>query len=316
MISSWTQTSSAAKRPFVLVTGWERYWSPRIRRWWLEDRFPIVEMSKATTGDVVALLRPGLVDRQASVLVSDLRGVDSEDKRPIGDLFEEALTYKGSSLLVYYPIDGVEKLSTKDQTWVRQARSTRFAHIHLQRVKWYDRRKRKWTEEMLRSHGLLLDQRASRYLLDWCQWDLFEVESQVIRLSLILADAEVLPLALLQKHLPERDGGSRALEHLLRVKTDGYYSTLVSQLMSAEETSRKRLLNQHLRLVDQVRVLLLVNPQAEDMDAEYDKLRKTTPYPMTRPQFDAMLRGPSFSKVDCLSFLSRSCDFLAEHFSN
>lgn len=308
-MSDWLRIRKAARRRVVFVTGYERYFTPRIRRWWLENQPPRRrhDLFEPPASKALACVERGIVEQPVNLLVNKF-----EDGQSLRALLEGVVNSK-SSALIY--LSNSFELSDKDQAWVRKLRSGKFGHIELSSVRWYDRRKKTWTSDILRDYNIMLDDRARDYLLDWCRWNMDEVESQSIRLSLLLEPGMATPLSRIQQYLPPEEY-ARDLARLVRVKNSGYYTALESRLQGATENDRRKVLNAHLRLLDQVRVLLLVKrtTDKEELEAQYEKLKKLSPYPMTKLQFLALLKGPDFSKTDCLDFMARSCRLLAGHF--
>lgn len=309
---SWLKYKKTAQRRVVFVDGWERYLAPRVRRWWIEarDTRRIVELKSPTVDQILNLVEPGLLEQPVNVLVQKFEPEPDDLDRLLSVLLPLQ-----SGLLVY--LSSSFELSVKEQLLVKKRRSSRFGFIELKWMRWYDRRKRTWLAEILRQHGILLDDRARNYLIDWCRWSMEKIEAQAIRLSLLLDPGVPVPLGHLRKYLPPEDY-TRDIVRLMRVKTDGYYMSFESQLQGATNHDRRRFLNQHLRLLDQIRVLLLVKKGDQDQeaeDAQYEKLKKISRYPLTRLQYNALVRGPDISKYDCLDFLARSCSLITNHFS-
>lgn len=309
-MSDWINIQKMARRRLVFVTGYERYFTPRIRRWWMEasPSRRVVDLFEPTVDEALSHLRKGFIEQPINLI---LRKMDLPEKGDLARLMEPMLPLH-SSVLIY--LSSSVELSGTDESWLRKHRSGRFGYITLSRVRWYDRRKKVWAGDILRQHGLVMDDRGRDYLLDWCRWDMGEVETQVTRLSLLFDPGSVIPASAAQKYLPQ-ENFIKGVARLVRMKNDGYFTSLEASLFNASDENRRRTLNRHLNLLDQIRILLLVDRSAEDKDAQYEKMKKISPFPLTRPQFDALLRGPEFTKTDCLDFLSRSCQFLSDHFS-
>lgn len=302
---SWAELTRRTKQADqVVLVGWERYFGPYIQRLWIEQvaQLPLV-LDQPTPEQVLDALRPVLAGEPRPLVVRRF-------SPPEGELRMILEATRKRRVLV--SLDGRVELLEKEQAWLFGRQSRNFLAVRLHALRWYESRKREWAGEILRGYGVVAERRAVGWVLDHCQWDLAAVESTARALQLLIEDGEALSHQRVQALLVESEppGGTHAL---VRSKLDGYYSGLMAQVQALAGDERRALLNRHLRMADQMRALLLID-RGQDLQGQYDQVARTSPYPMSFTQFQALVNGPSFSRTDCLEFLARSSEFLADYF--
>lgn len=308
-IESWEKVRSLAQRKFVFVLGEDPYFCDRIRQWWLrrwQGRrvTELAESKKEFSNELSRVLMPSVFSVEQAVVAPLI---------PEVNLIELAVEVGEGEDLVFLGFLGKREVEQSVADWFR--RRSKYALIELDVRGRFDRRKIHWAQEILTHLGLLLDDRAIKYLLDWCENHLGWFESEATKLKLLTNRAVgVIGVNFLERYWPRRGNYDRDIDKMAGGHLNSYFYHLNAAYRGAESVAeKKQVLSRHLRLLEQMRLLAFAD-RGKPVKDQIDQLRKLSRFPMTEGRVEYLLKTTQISSRDVLRFLYCSAEWIRENF--
>lgn len=310
-IESWEKVRSIARRSLVAVIGSDPYFERRIRSWWMEkSNPPYIEMPsdyKEFNKQLSNILVPSIIVSSKSLIVPELH----EDIDP---LYLFKVLWDDNHLLVF--LGRKNRLSEEDINWFKRRSSSKLGLIELDVRGRLDGRKIKWAREIALDLDVDYEDSALRNMLDWCEWDLGRFENESLKANLLFVRDSKAKIAInhLEKHWPLEIDKARDIDKLSGGRLENYFLTLdITYRNAPSAAERKRILNRHLKMCEQMRLLALVNKEA-DLEEQSEFISKMQRYPMSEWQLKRFLDRTKIQCKDVLTFLHYSSEWIKRNF--
>lgn len=305
-MDTWLGTRHLCKRKILVVTGTDSYFNFRIRGWWLDQRKSqkIVDLNykdKDFKHQFTRVTTPTLFSAPNAIVINEF---PNEEKL---EPFIEPFFEDDHSILIFAP---TRKPDDKESAFLRRRSPLKMGWVNIDLRGRFDKRKFEFAKEVIEEESLIMEDRALRYLLDHSNWDLGFFENEVYKLSLLIEDKQqILGINYIHEVFPESVDKTRDLDNLMGGRLNQYFQELETSYQIASSEEQKILLNKHLRICEHIRILLLYDAKTEMAD-QYQALKKISKFPMSENQISYLVKNTRLSLVDCLIFLSRSCEWL------